>query len=348
MRILHVSDCYPPRLGGIETQVASLVAEQRKAGHDVRVLTLTAGPKDADTIRLGAIFQRSLLLRPLSTRDILAACEDFKPDVVHTHVGSGAWLGWAAVRAGRRLNIPTVLTIHSIWGRIARAVYGFRLQPREKFRWVAVSESAKQSIHANSNGNVIANGLNVSQWKSIETRSDRLTFITASRFVRRKRLVQLIEMFERLAHKHPHADFQLRIAGDGPQRQTLLKLIQSQHVVVLGRLSREELHSEFSTAHAYIQLSRLEAFGLAAAEAQASGLGVIGLQVSGISDFVQHNFDGFLGQSDTDIEQFLDATLENPEKLLTYSKNVNVESKPYQWTKVLAMYEALYQDVIGR
>src|SRR5437868_1545383 len=43
VRILQVSDCYLPRLGGIEVQVADLVRMQREAGHEVEVATATRG-----------------------------------------------------------------------------------------------------------------------------------------------------------------------------------------------------------------------------------------------------------------------------------------------------------------
>ena len=41
MRITHVTDCYLPLLGGIETQVSRLAAQQAAAGHDVEVITTT-------------------------------------------------------------------------------------------------------------------------------------------------------------------------------------------------------------------------------------------------------------------------------------------------------------------
>jgi hypothetical protein len=43
VRIAHVSDCYAPRTGGIETQVAALATRQSLAGEDVRVITATPG-----------------------------------------------------------------------------------------------------------------------------------------------------------------------------------------------------------------------------------------------------------------------------------------------------------------
>src|SRR3954468_6893272 len=39
MRILHVSDAYLPKQGGIEIQVSDLARRQAETGHDVTVLT---------------------------------------------------------------------------------------------------------------------------------------------------------------------------------------------------------------------------------------------------------------------------------------------------------------------
>ena len=38
-----LSDCYPPRTGGIESQVGDLAAQLVTAGHEVEVFTATAG-----------------------------------------------------------------------------------------------------------------------------------------------------------------------------------------------------------------------------------------------------------------------------------------------------------------
>ena len=43
MRIVHISDCFSPRTGGIETQVGDLAATQAAAGDDVHVFTATPG-----------------------------------------------------------------------------------------------------------------------------------------------------------------------------------------------------------------------------------------------------------------------------------------------------------------
>ena len=48
MRILHVTDGYGPRLGGIEVFVEGLARHQSLAGHEVSVLTATPALPDAD------------------------------------------------------------------------------------------------------------------------------------------------------------------------------------------------------------------------------------------------------------------------------------------------------------
>jgi len=49
MRVLIVSDCYAPRLGGIETQVRDLARNLRLAGHEPAVVTeIRAGKKASD------------------------------------------------------------------------------------------------------------------------------------------------------------------------------------------------------------------------------------------------------------------------------------------------------------
>ena len=49
MRILHVTDHYPPVLGGIETHVATLAARQAARGDEVIVLTSTPPRPTAGT-----------------------------------------------------------------------------------------------------------------------------------------------------------------------------------------------------------------------------------------------------------------------------------------------------------
>lgn len=350
MRILHVTDCFPPRLGGIETQVETLIQQQMNHWYEIQVLTLTSGIETPGVKRLPAHIEKGALIRFGSRRGVKNAVLEFAPDLIHAHVGSGAWLGWAAVNVAQRENIPVVLTVHSIWGSLARLLYRNRLTKNTHLQVVAVSRQALRSLRLDENAQIIANGLDIDFPATQIPKRKVITFITASRLVQRKRLLELVDIFTRLQSKFPNANIQLKIAGEGRMRPRILRKIQKSgvaNVELLGRLSRNDLHKEFAQSHAYIQLSKLEAFGLAAAEAQAHQLGVIGLKESGIADFVEHQVDGFLGKSDDEIEQFLESVIQEPEILRNFSNNVDVRNKPYRWDSVLKQYEELYKRCVG-
>ena len=44
VKVAMLTDCYPPRLGGIESQVRDLSRQLVLAGHEVEVFTATTGP----------------------------------------------------------------------------------------------------------------------------------------------------------------------------------------------------------------------------------------------------------------------------------------------------------------
>ena len=67
MRVVHVSDCYWPRLGGIELHLHDLVEHQRKAGDDARVVTTTPATNAPTT--LGCIGSRAVWVEPTSSSD---------------------------------------------------------------------------------------------------------------------------------------------------------------------------------------------------------------------------------------------------------------------------------------
>jgi len=120
MRILHVTDFFPPVRGGLEGHVDDLAAAQVARGHDVHVATLTAAPEPRDervvphVVRAAA---SSLLPHvdrerpfhpplpdPRARRDLGRVLDEVAPDVVHAH----SWLGVSLPRH----RVPVVLTAH--------------------------------------------------------------------------------------------------------------------------------------------------------------------------------------------------------------------------------------------
>ncbi|MFC4909060.1 glycosyltransferase family 4 protein [Actinomadura gamaensis] len=199
MRILHVSDCFPPRLGGIEVQVDELARAQLATGHDVVVATATPGPRhpDAETRTNagscagaetgagagaegdgGPPFPVVRLVAPLPWelpvgRSLAPLLGELKPDVVHVHAGAVSPFAWRAVHSLGTAGTPVVLTVHSMWGPLSRSVYralvpGWARRHGGGLVVTTVSEAAARPIRAVVDGRlpvrVVSNGIDLSRW----------------------------------------------------------------------------------------------------------------------------------------------------------------------------------------
>jgi glycosyltransferase involved in cell wall biosynthesis len=136
VRILHVSDCYLPRLGGIEVQVHALARRQLAAGHHVEVATATprarhdeAGRDLVDGVtvhRLTADLPFELPVHPRTGRVVAALLDEAAAhggfDVAHLHTGVVSPFAYRALPVLTRRGVPVVVTVHSMWGRWAQLV----------------------------------------------------------------------------------------------------------------------------------------------------------------------------------------------------------------------------------
>ena len=122
LTVMHVSDCYLPRLGGIEVQVAELAGIQAAAGHPVHVVTATPAHApdtengDAPLLhRVVAPLPFELPVHPRAARALAHVLDGVAPDVVHVHVGAVSPFAWTAVAQAVRAGLPTVVSVHSMW-----------------------------------------------------------------------------------------------------------------------------------------------------------------------------------------------------------------------------------------
>ena len=110
-------------MGGIESQVSGLVEYQKSQGHDVFVLTLTPGDDLAGVVRFPFHIPGDLLWHPKGKSLSARSLRDLKADVVHLHFGAASPFARDGMKAVVDLGIPSVATVHSIWGNVARRLY---------------------------------------------------------------------------------------------------------------------------------------------------------------------------------------------------------------------------------
>lgn len=123
---------------------------------------------------------------------------------------------------------------------------------------------------------------------------DKLRFITAANFIKRKNIHILLNAFAKFASY----DFELKVVGDGPELKNLqklsIKLNLQNKIHFTGKLTHEKVLEEMKTAQIFILPSINETLGLVYLEAAACGCLCIGTKNTGIDGIFNDNINCFL------------------------------------------------------
>lgn len=379
MKVALLSDCYLPRLGGIEVQTHDLAQHLVGLGHDVEVFTATAGEAgerhgavtDVDGIpvhRLATRMPWDLPVNPFAPPELRRRLVAGGFDVAHVQTGVVSPFAWDCTRVALGIGLPLAMTWHCM---LDRAALGFRatgVVRRWASRGVAMSavsgvaaEPLRRLAGPGASVSVLPNGIDVSRWQAPAPTptptpsSDRsvhrpLRLVTAMRLARRKRpraLVELAVAAERLAGP---GSLELTILGEGPDRGAVESYLREHRigwVALPGRVSREELKQRYAAADVYVSPSLLESFGIAALEARTVGLPVIGRAGSGVGEFVKDGVNGLVVQSDSDMAAAIARLAHAPEEVARMRTH-NVEHPPAQdWPAVAALAVAEYDRAVS-
>jgi glycosyltransferase involved in cell wall biosynthesis len=148
---------------------------------------------------------------------------------------------------------------------------------------------------------VVPEPIDLDEWRrrfaAAERRtSSRPTVLSVARMYPRKRLDDLLRAAVVLRHRIP--DAQVRIVGDGPERDRLGRLHAElglgDTVVLLGEVSRAQLSVEYVSADCFCLPTIQEGFGLVFAEAMAAGLPVVACRTAAVPEIVEEGRTGML------------------------------------------------------
>jgi glycosyltransferase involved in cell wall biosynthesis len=310
VRILHVSDCYTPRVGGIETQVSGLAAAQAAAGHDVDVVTITraSGDTDPGPARVHRILEPD---RPAAggPRDRLAAVvRAARPDVVHVHGSLISPLAAAAASLAVRARLPAVLTVHSMWGRTARACYrvadGLTAWRDWPVLWTTVSQASAAAVRqlVPDGPVVVPNSVDVGFWRPDGPErlpGTGLHVVVVGRLAARKRPLDAVRALHDARRRIPGTiPLTATLVGDGPEHDQVARFLalhgMRPWVRLAGNMRPPAVRDVLADADVFLAPATLESFGIAALEARAVGLPVVARAGTGVADFVRDEQDGLL------------------------------------------------------
>ncbi len=372
VKVALLSDCYLPRLGGIEVQVHDLARNLRKAGHEVVAFTATREPgqrrNECEIIdgipvhRLAIPMPHGLPINPLAPPTLRRLLRAGEFDVAHVHMGVVAPFSMDCARVALGLDLPTAVTWHSLHARMEGPI---RLAGYVA-RWAksgaalsAVSGVAAQSVMSLAGLQhkvaILPNGIDTQQWAPLprapKQPGDPVRIVSAMRLMGRKRPLELLDVVHEARRQVPEVDLRLEVLGEGPLRpkvEARARELEASWFSAPGRMTRAQVQERYRVSDIYIAPAELEAFGIAALEARTTGLPVVAPRKSGVSEFIEHRVNGLLAGDDAGMADAL-ARLATDTELRERMTDHNTQVLPKEsWPSVVRMVEAEYARAIDQ
>jgi len=366
MRVLLVTNDFPPRVGGIQNYLWNIY---RGLGVDVRVLApsfpgdaafdraaavevvrwphavawptralerkIAALSRDADVVAFGAVLPMNLLATRVD-----------KPVVVHTHGFEVAWARAPLMRQALR--------------RIGRAASAITVVSDFTARFIDRAVGQPDKIH------LLRTGVDLDRFspdvdaKAIRARYDideRPVVACVSRLVARKGQDKIIEAMPAVRARVPHAT--ALIVGGGPSRKRLESKARAlglqEGVVFTGEVPEKELAAHYAAGDIFAMPCRsryagleVEGLGLVYLEAQACARPAITGDSGGAPEAVVPEETGLVvpGNAVGPLAQAVARLLADPERTRAMGQaGRRFVEREHRWEDVIARYRAMLDSI---
>ena len=315
MRLLIVSDTFPPDINGVARTLHQLANGLADFGHHVSIVTTCQGESDER-------FQRHIVTSvPLPGYSVIrlgfasmawfaALFEQTRTEVLY--VATETALGIAAIWAARRAGIPVVSGFHTNFHTYMRSYHLTALERvaesflaaihNQTFRTLAPSAHTAQLLEQMGVASVAVMGRGVnSELFHPQCRAERLraewaadertpVILHVGRLAEEKNLPMLEQAVAAFTEVHPNA--RCVIVGDGPSGATLRKTHPDW--IFTGMLSGEILAKHYASADVFLFPSLTETFGNVVTEAMSSGLVTVAYDYAAAHEYIRHRENGLL------------------------------------------------------
>lgn len=311
MRIALMTESYYPYINGVITHVETLKKGLEAEGHQVLIVTLSPAHKQ-HTLENGVLYCPAKpvlsdygygVANPHS-RKRMELLADFRPDLIHMH--TEGTLGVFALWAAKRLRIPLVYTLHTMYDDylfyVCRNKAGqkvitaggrlyFRRLCTRAAQIIGPSEKTAEYLHSlgvKKAVNVIPNTVDLTDFgrdcateeavaalrQELSLAPEDVAACFVGRLGQEKSVDVLIERFARqLGEKK---GWKLFIIGDGPEREKLARQVREcgleDKIRLLGRIEHEKLPVYYQAFDIFTTASVTEMHSISMLEAMASGL----------------------------------------------------------------------------
>jgi glycosyltransferase involved in cell wall biosynthesis len=375
VRIVQVAPYFHPHAGGVESHVRAIAREFARTGHDVTVLTSRFRPDLPEEERFEGyriVRARSLGVAFNTPLDygIGAWVERLDADIFHLHFPP-PFTSYFATRHLRRRGVPSCLTYHcdlflstpigaALTGAYNRLLLPSTLDRVDRIIVHTRSYALTSRYLRERPVEIIPSSVDLDRFRpdvdgagvrSSLHLTDRRVIAFTGRLVPHKGVDDLVRALARLPE-----DVALLVIGNGPglgEVNSLARRLKVEHRIRLCPwVSDADLPRYLRAADLFVfpSTNRLEGFGLAVAEALASGLPAVIADIPGVREVIEPGREGILAEPlmEGDLAAKVRELLDDPARRAEMARaaRARAEARYGVATVTGALYE-LYQRLIA-
>lgn len=266
----------------------------------------------------------------------------FKPDIIHTHLYSAAYVLFASPR-----SIPKYHTVHNVAQKEATGMRRLLMQIAYKvgnFTPVAISPYCAQTIEKTYHVKkipCICNGIDTEYYRPNKIEHEGIKIINVGRLQSQKNHSLLISVFAEIHSKYPNTT--LEIVGEGELRAQLEKDINKLNLsdcVTMQGIS-DDIRNKLNKADIYVMTSKFEGLPISVLEAMACGLPIVSTKAGGVIDIIEQGSNGFVVEQEDEVglieaisklivDSELRKSMEEKSREMALKFDINICAKKYQ------------------
>lgn len=353
MNIAIFTNNYLPNPFGVSSSIESFRKEFEKMGHSVYIFAPeTKGYVDENpnVFRYPSFDINYKISFPLPipySANIDGILDKLEIDIIHSQHPN--LLGFAAKKWAKKKNIPLIFTWHTLYDQYTHFAPPFI--PKKIATWwtignavsyanradaiVVPTPSVKRIIRKwgvkNQNISSIPTGVDENEFNGADGNKvrekysisrDKVVLNIVSRFTEEKNIKFLFECVIKALHRKEKAVFLAK--GNGNLLEKMKELVISEGLKdrVVFADEEDEKQDVFAAGDVFVYASKSETQGMVISEAMFSGLPIVAVASSGVSDQIADGVSGFLvSENKDDFVQALEKLIDSDELRKKFSEN---------------------------